>query len=494
MQIKSILLSVFHKQGLDNIAPLIKELKIKVYSTGGTLTYLQNLGLEVTSVESITNYPSILDGRVKTLHPKIFGGILARRDEAHLVQLQKYSIPQIDCVVVDLYPFEQTVAQTDDTSAIIEKIDIGGISLIRAAAKNYKDTLIIPSQDYYPELYRILDEQKGKTSLEERKRLAGASFSLSSTYDQAISNYFDAQQTIPLRYGENPHQSAQFNPKHPPIFKQLQGKALSYNNYADIHTAIELIEEFWDEKYTFAILKHNNPCGLATRDQLFDAWTDALAGDPVSSFGGILITNGTMDLKTAQAINELFYEVLIAPDFDEQALEILAKKKKRVLLRLTGKVPGDQTTKTLLHGTITQQRDLYLHQPQDWKLSAGDNLSSDQRKEMLFANRIVKHLKSNAIAITKNQQLIGIGCGQTSRVDALRQAIDKAKRFNFDLDGAVMASDAFFPFDDCVKIAHKAGILDIIQPGGSIRDKDSIDYSQKNNIRMVITGIRHFRH
>ena len=395
---------------------------------------------------------------------------------------------------MDLYPFEETVAQTNDEAAIIEKIDIGGISLIRAGAKNYKDVLIIPSQNQYQDLYEILKNQNGVTSLSDRKRLAGIAFKLSAAYDGAIASYYNPTETVSLRYGENPHQTASFAASHPNIIEQLQGKPLSFNNFTDIHAAIEIIEDFWDKRTTVAILKHNNPCGLATRDQLIDAWKTALAGDPVSSFGGIIVTNGAIDEQTATEINKLFYEVLIAPDFSSDALKILAKKKKRVLLKLTGKLPTGSNSRSILNGNITQQRDVYIHHAEDWRIVSGSTISDDLTEEMLFANTIVKHVKSNAIVITKNRQLIGMGCGQTSRIDALHQAIDKAKRFGFDFKGAVLASDAFFPFDDCVKIADSAGIQYVIQPGGSIRDQDSIDYCQTHDMTMVMTGIRHFKH
>ncbi len=485
---------MFHKQGLDAIAPILTEQNIKIYSTGGTLEYLKKLGCNVIPVEHITSYPSILDGRVKTLHPKIFGGILAQRNKAHTEQLKKYDIPAVDCVVVDLYPFVETLAKTDDEATIIEKIDIGGIALIRAAAKNYKDVLIIPSQAYYEQLYQILKKQNGVSTLQERKRLAAAAFKISSSYDKAIARYFEADNTQPLRYGENPHQNAYFIPEHPELFVRLQGKPLSYNNYMDVHAAIEIIEDFWKDHYSFAILKHNNPCGLATRPTILEAWKAALAGDPVSAFGGIIITNGIVDLVTAQQIDKLFYEVLIAKDFTTEALDLLSKKKKRVLLKLTGKLPNTDRAKQILNGTIYQQADTYRHNPTAWNVVSGNALNPTLKSEMLFANRIVKHLKSNAIAITKDRQLIGMACGQTSRVDALNQSIDKAIRFNFNFENAVLASDAFFPFDDCVRIADKVGIKYIIQPGGSIRDQDSIAYCDAHDMTMVLTGIRHFKH
>lgn len=503
-KIKSALISVFHK---DNLAPIVEkldELGVTIYSTGGTQEFIEQLGIKVIPVETLTSYPSILGGRVKTLHPKIFGGILSRRDlESDLAQLEEYQIPQIDLVIVDLYPFEKTVAGTKDEAAIIEKIDIGGISLIRAAAKNFRDVLIVPSQQQYPFLTNLLNDKKGSSSIEDRKALAKEAFNVSSHYDTAIFNYFNTVPDTPvfkqsiqpasvLRYGENPHQKAVFYGNPDGIFTKISGRELSYNNLLDIDAAVNLISEFSDT--TFAILKHNNACGIASRKKLLDAWKDALAGDPVSAFGGILISNVKIDPETAEEINKLFFEVIIAPSFDEKALDRLKQKPNRIILRQKNNSFPVKSFRTLLNGVIEQDRDLKTETASDMKLATKKAPTDAEKSDMEFANKIVKHTKSNAIVLAKNRMLLASGVGQTSRVDALKQAIDKAKIFNFDLTGSVMASDAFFPFPDCVEIAGKAGITAVIQPGGSVRDNDSIAYCNDHNIAMVMTGIRHFKH
>ena len=504
--ISSALISVYHKDGLEQIIEQIKRLNITVYSTGGTQKHLEKNGVTVNRVEDLTGYPSILDGRVKTLHPKVFGGILAKREPAHQDQLGQYDIPELDLVVVDLYPFEETVAETDDEGKIIEKIDIGGISLIRAAAKNYKDIVVVPSKEQYSELGRILSEQDGTCSLAERKSLAADAFKISSHYDTAIFNYFiegdihddvikiSSNQSKTLRYGENPHQQAQYFGDLDEEFKKLNGKELSYNNLVDIDSAIDLMREFEQDDITFAILKHTNSCGLATRDTMLAAYQAALAGDPISAFGGILITNGVIDLATAETIDQQFYEVLIAKDFDADALALLKKKKNRVLLKRNAKTPQKTKVKTLLGGYIRQNADLKIEHSADLEVKTKKAPSDHEQKQLLFANKLAKHLKSNTIVLANNNQLLGMGCGQTSRVDACKQAIDKAIRMGFSLEGAVMASDAFFPFPDCVEIAHKAGIKSVIQPGGSRNDQLSIDYCDEHDISMVYTGIRHFKH
>jgi len=506
-KIQSALISVFHKDGLDDILPLLQQSDIKVYSTGGTQALLEKAGIKVHSVESLTTYPSILDSRVKTLHPKVFGGILAKREDDHLGQLAKYDIPELDLVVVDLYPFEETLKNTDDESTIIEKIDIGGISLIRAAAKNFKDVVVIPSKDQYGDLHKILAEHGGTTDVVERKRLAMKAFQVSSHYDSCIFNYFNEPfgdkahlkvsmaEGQSLRYGENPHQTADYYGDLSQEFDILNGKALSYNNLVDIDSAIDLIREFKEEDgVTFAILKHTNSCGVAIRSTVLESYRAALAGDPISAFGGILICTHPIDLATAQEIDQQFYEVLIAPDFDEEALTLLRKKKNRRLLKRTTDQPAHLKIKTLLGGVIAQAADLTIERKEDIEVVTQRQPTSDEVTQLLLANKIVKHLKSNTIVLAKDDQLIGMGCGQTSRVDACKQAIDKAKRMGFDVAGAVMASDAFFPFPDCVQLAHEAGVMAVIQPGGSIKDKLSVEYCDAHNMAMVMTGVRHFKH
>jgi phosphoribosylaminoimidazolecarboxamide formyltransferase/IMP cyclohydrolase len=504
-KIKSALVSVFHKDGLEPIIHKMMEQGVKIYSTGGTQKFIEGLGGTVHPVEELTGYPSILDGRVKTLHPKVFGGILARREENHLGQLDKYEIPTIDLVIVDLYPFEQTVASTNDEAAIIEKIDIGGIALIRGAAKNFNDVVIVPSQDEYSDLEHILNEQDGSSTLEQRTNLAAKAFGVSSHYDSAIFNYFNRSQELPtfkrsinggesLRYGENPHQTATYHGDLDEMLEKLSGKALSFNNLVDVDAAIGLMREFKDDAPTFAVLKHTNPCGVSTRDTVLEAWHTALAADPVSAFGGILISNTEIDLDTAQEIDKLFYEVLIAPSFSKAAEELLTKKAKRVLLKIKHWDLQQKSFKSLLNGVIVQDTDLSIESEHAMKVVTKSLPSGAQMDDLMFANKCAKHLKSNTIVLAKGNQLLGMGCGQTSRVDALKQAIIKAEQFGFKLEGAVMASDAFFPFPDCVEIADKAGIKTVIQPGGSIKDQLSVDYCDQNGIAMVMTGVRHFKH
>jgi phosphoribosylaminoimidazolecarboxamide formyltransferase/IMP cyclohydrolase len=498
-KISSALNSVFYKEGMDPLVKLLHELGIKIYSTGGTQQFIEKLKIPVIPVESLTSYPSILGGRVKTLHPVVFGGILGKRDdEQHRKELDEYKIPDMDLVIVDLYPFEETVASTSDETAIIEKIDIGGPSMIRAAAKNHKDVLVVASKKDYQEVENILREQQGSTTLEQRRDFASRAFNVCSGYDIAISNYFtksahfnpfDRFATV-LRYGENPHQQGIFYGDITKLFTQLNGKELSYNNLVDVDAAVQLIQEFSDT--TFAIIKHTNPCGIASRNTVKESWDAALAGDPESAFGGVLACNAEIDKSTAGAINEIFFEVLIAPSFSEDALNVLNSKKNRILLQQTAKTNAVSQYRSLLNGVLSQQNDTGNFSR--WEETGARPASESEKQDLEFANLVCKHLKSNAIALVKNKQLIGKGCGQTSRIDSLRQSIDKARQFNFDLKGAVLASDAFFPFDDCVKMSHEAGITAFIQPGGSIRDKDSIEYCKANGLAMVITGMRHFKH
>jgi len=501
--IQSALISVYSKEGLDRIVKKLNELSVDIYSTGGTEKFIAGMGIPVTKVEELTSYPSILGGRVKTLHPKVFGGILARREEAgDLEQLGEYQIPEIDLVVVDLYPFEDTVRSGATEQEIIEKIDIGGISLIRAAAKNFKDVLVVASRDEYDSLYTLLESGEGRTSLEDRKAFAAQAFNVSSHYDSEIFKFFDAgkmgalkiseSSSRKLRYGENPHQQGHFYGELDKMFEQLHGKEISYNNLLDIDAAHGLIGEF--EECTFAILKHNNACGLATRDTLVDAWKDALAGDPISAFGGVLITNREIDQETAEEMNKLFFEVSIAPSYTEDALKVLQQKKNRIILVQKGAGTAKKTVRTALNGVLVQDRDLSTEQESQMKQATKNTASPEQLADLVFANKIVKHTKSNAIVLAKNQQLVASGVGQTSRVDALKQSIEKALHFKFDLEGAVMASDAFFPFSDSVEIADKAGVKAVVQPGGSVRDQDSIDYCDAFGLAMVFTGIRHFKH
>ncbi|MCL2512210.1 MAG: bifunctional phosphoribosylaminoimidazolecarboxamide formyltransferase/IMP cyclohydrolase [Bacteroidales bacterium] len=503
------LISVFDKTNIAEIAKKLTENHVVILSTGGTFDYLRQLdipNMQLHAVEDLTGYPSILGGRVKTLHPKIFGGILARREEeSDMQQLQQYNIPEVDLIIVDLYPFEATLAATNDEAEIIEKIDIGGISLIRAAAKNFNDVVIVASKHQYAPLLDILNEKGAETTLEERKWFAKEAFAVSSGYDTAIFNYFDkgedsyfrhAENNAKiLRYGENPHQRGLFYGDFEALFEQMQGKEISYNNLLDIDAAVSLMNDFSDT--TFAILKHNNACGVASRETVLEAWNDALAADPVSAFGGILITNDIIDKATAEEINKLFFEVIIAPDYDIAALEILSQKKNRIILIYKEKygVPSNTVQfRSLLNGVLVQDKDLSVETTDDLNIVTAKQPDSDKITDLLFANKLVKHTKSNAIILVKDRQLLASGTGQTSRVDALRQAIAKAHAFGFDLNGAVMASDAFFPFSDCVEIAGEAGIKTVVQPGGSIRDQEVIDFCNEHDIAMVCTGVRHFKH
>ena len=540
-KIQSALISVFYKEGLEKIIQLLLEHKVIIYSTGGTQTFIETLGVKVVPVEDLTTYPSILGGRVKTLHPSVFGGILGKRDdETHMQEMKQYKIPEIDLVIVDLYPFEETVAATTDENSIIEKIDIGGPSMIRGAAKNFKDVVVIAAKKDYAALEDMLREQKAETTIAQRKDFAAKAFEVVANYDVSIAKYFNlpVRQAGPseslyflksittpkaMRYGENPHQSGIFYGDLNKLFDQLNGKELSYNNLVDVDAAMQLINDISpspseegvldsdNSKMTiaksdsknppsegtevvFAIIKHTNVCGISQRSTIKESWDAALAGDPESAFGGVLVCNATIDKTTAQDINEIFFEVLIAPAFDQEALATLKSKKNRILLRQ--KVPGpsvpSEMYRSLLNGVLVQGTDQGNYT--EWKETGGRETTTAEKEDLVFANLICKHLKSNAIALVKNKQLIGKGCGQTSRIDSLRQAIDKAQQFKFDLKGAVMSSDAFFPFDDCVKLGHEAGITAFIQPGGSIRDNDSIQYSKANNLAMVMTGLRHFKH
>ncbi|GAB7256202.1 bifunctional phosphoribosylaminoimidazolecarboxamide formyltransferase/IMP cyclohydrolase [uncultured Polaribacter sp.] len=503
--IKSALISVFHKDGLEPIVRKLNELNVTIYSTGGTEKFIKDLGINVVPVEDVTSYPSILGGRVKTLHPKVFGGILNRQDhEGDVAELKEYNIPQIDLVIVDLYPFEKTVASGAPEQDIVEKIDIGGISLIRASAKNFKDTFTVSSMDQYDAFLSILDEGNGKTTLEQRKNFAAKSFNISSHYDTAIFNYFNADETPALklsetnakvlRYGENPHQKGYFFGDLEAIFDKLHGKELSYNNLLDVDAAVNLIEEFKGEAPTFAILKHNNACGFAQRETIKQAYVDALAGDPVSAFGGILIANTEIDAATAEEIHKLFCEVVIAPSYSEEALAILKGKKNRIILVQKEVALPTTTIRTCLNGNLVQDKDSITDKLEDLKYVTNNKPTQSELDDLLFASKLCKNTKSNTIILVKNKQLLAGGTGQTSRVDALNQAIEKATSFKFDLEGSVMASDAFFPFPDCVEIADKAGIKSVIQPGGSIKDQLSIDYCNDNNLSMVMTGTRHFKH
>ena len=503
VKIKSALISVFDKGNLEPIVKKLNQLGVTIYSTGGTQTFIEGLGVGVERVEDLTDYPSILGGRVKTLHPKVFGGILGRRDlDADKEQMGQYAIPEIDLVIVDLYPFEDTVASGASHSDIIEKIDIGGISLIRAAAKNYKDVVIVPSKNQYQNLIDLLEHKGGITSEDERKQFALSAFNVSSHYDSEIFNYFDGdnQSSLKLsestsqvlRYGENPHQKGAFYGDLNQMFEKLNGKELSYNNLLDVDAAVNLIAEFKDT--TFAVLKHNNACGVASRPTVLEAWKDALAGDPVSAFGGVLITNSKVDKATAEEIQKLFFEVLIAPAYDEDALPVLKSKKNRIILIQNDVALSNKSVRTALNGTLVQEKDLKMETIDDLNSVTNKIATDTEKNDLIFAGKICKHTKSNTIVFAKNNTLISSGTGQTSRVDALKQAIEKAEAFGFSLEGSVMASDAFFPFPDCVELAKNAGIKAVVQPGGSIKDQDSIDYCNANEIAMVMTGIRHFKH
>ena len=499
-KITSALISVFYKDGLELLARELHNQGITIYSTGGTQNFIENFGIEVVPVEDLTTFPSILGGRVKTLHPSVFGGILGRRDNVQDVQEMKdFQIPTIDLVIVDLYPFQETVASTKDESLIIEKIDIGGPSMIRAAAKNFNDVTVVASKDDYAKLVDLLHTQAGSLTLEQRRNFAAKAFQIVADYDIAINNYFNKEKPLTvvgagketvLRYGENPHQHAIFYGDLGECFDQLHGKEISYNNLVDIDAAIELIKEF--DQTTFAIIKHTNVCGIAMREEAAHAWEYALAGDPESAFGGVLVCNASIDLSTAQAINEIFFEVLIAPGFDKEALDVLKSKKNRILLQLLSTNTTSNIYKNAVNGTLQQGKDVGSFAK--WEEVGGRESNQREKEDLVFANLVCKHLKSNAIVLIKNKQLVGKGCGQTSRVDATRLAIEKANQFNFDLNGSVLASDAFFPFNDSIQLAHQAGVTAFIQPGGSIRDKDSIDYCVANNLTMVMTGTRHFKH
>ena len=527
-KIQSALISVFYKDGLEPIVQQLSKLGITIYSTGGTQTFIEKMGIKVIPVEDLTTYPSILGGRVKTLHPSVFGGILGKRDDnTHIQEMKQYNIPEIDLVIVDLYPFEETVASTTDEKLIIEKIDIGGPSMIRGAAKNFRDVLVIAAKKDYEALENLLAEQKGETTLEQRKSFAAKAFEVVAHYDVAIANYFHTDESqyflesIPgsrvMRYGENPHQKGIFYGDLSKLFDQLNGKELSYNNLTDVDAAMQLIKDATflnspqgetlnpgnpvsiqekslveNGEIVFAIIKHTNVCGVAKRATVKKSWDAALAGDPESSFGGVLVCNGAIDKATAEAISEIFFEVLIAPAYNEDALVILKSKKNRILLQVKAQPAAAQQYKSVLNGVLVQGTD--EGNVAEWKEAGGRETTAAEKDDLLFANLVCKHLKSNAIALVKNNQLIGKGCGQTSRIDSLRQAIEKAKQFDFDLNGAVMASDAFFPFNDCVQLGHEAGITAFIQPGGSIRDTDSIEYCKTHNLAMVITGLRHFKH
>lgn len=504
-KINSALISVYHKDGLEEILHVLNELNVKLLSTGGTQEFIQSLGYECETVEDITGYPPILGGRVKTLHPKIFGGILYRRDnEGDRKLLKAYGIPSIDLVIVDLYPFEETVASGGSEEEIIEKIDIGGISLIRAAAKNYKDVLIVASKQQYRSLLQLLNEKKGDSDLDDRRWFAKEAFAVSSQYDAAIFNYFDkdnfsalrlaVNESKKLRYGENPHQRGVFFGNFDEMFEQLHGKEISYNNLLDIDAAVSLIADF--DETSVAILKHNNACGMASRPTVREAWEAALQADPVSAYGGIVITNRTINREAAELINSIFFEVIIAPEYDKEAFEILSQKKNRIILvqKSLSKTASSFQYRSALNGLLMQDKDTKVELADDLKVVTKKVPTAGEIEDLIFANKLVKHTKSNAIVLAKNKQLLASGTGQTSRVDALKQAIEKAKSFNFDLEGAVMASDAFFPFPDCVEIAHNEGISAVIQPGGSIRDNESIAYCDEHDMSMVFTGIRHFKH
>jgi len=504
-KIKTALISVYHKDHLENLVKTLHDFNVELFSTGGTYSFIEKLNIPCHGVESLTGYPSILGGRVKTLHPKVFGGILARRDVAQdLEELEKFGIPEIDLVVVDLYPFEDTVSSGASEDDIIEKIDIGGISLLRAAAKNYKDTLVVSSRSQYLRIEELLKSSGGACTLEDRKQFATEAFDITSQYDAAIFNHFNTKGLVssfkvserhsrPLRYGENPHQKASFYGNLDEMFDQLNGKELSFNNLVDTESVLALLEEFPDQ-IAFIIIKHTNACGVALGNSVLEAYTKALECDPVSAFGGVLATNTPIDKDAALAISELFFEILIAPDFGEEALDILKSKKNRILLKQKQLLNTRNQFKSLLNGIIVQDKDAKTDSLDDLKTVTNIHGDETMLNTFLFASKICKHTKSNAIVLAKEGQLLASGVGQTSRVDALEQAIEKAKRFGFDIQGSVMASDAFFPFPDCVEIAHDAGVIGVIQPGGSIRDQDSIDYCNSKGMVMVTTGIRHFKH
>jgi len=502
-KIKTALVSVYHKDGLDEILTELNKLGVRFISTGGTRSFIESLGFPCDAVEDATGYPSILGGRVKTLHPNIFGGILCRRDlPEDMKQIKAYDIQEIDLVIVDLYPFEETVASGAGEQDIIEKIDIGGISLIRAAAKNFKDVIIVASKKQYQPLKKLLEEKQGKSDISDRKFFAKEAFAVSSSYDSSIFSYMDDGEStafryaednaMHLRYGENPHQKGTFYGDFNTMFDQLHGREISYNNLLDIESAVNLISEF--NETTVAILKHNNACGIASRPTVVEAWKDALAGDPVSAYGGIIVSNKKIDQAAAEEINTIFFEIIIAPEYDQDALTILQQKKNRIILVQKQTASGNKQFRSLLNGVLVQDKDLSIQTADDLKLVTNRPLQGTEVEDLLFANKLVKHTKSNAIILVKDKQLCAGGTGQTSRVDALRQAIEKAGSFGFDLKGSVMASDAFFPFPDCVEIAGNAGVTAVVQPGGSVNDKLSVEYCNEHNISMVMTGVRHFKH
>ncbi|MDD2344955.1 MAG: bifunctional phosphoribosylaminoimidazolecarboxamide formyltransferase/IMP cyclohydrolase [Bacteroidales bacterium] len=503
-RIKTALISVYNKDGIDAIVHLLDKQGVTIYSTGGTFDYIKSLGIEAKTIESLTGYPSILGGRVKTLHPKVFGGILFRRESPKdIKQVVDFQLPQIDLVIVDLYPFEETVKQTSNEAEIIEKIDIGGISLIRAAAKNFNDVLCVASSYLYPNLLEVLTAQKAQSTLVDRKYFAAHAFAVSSHYDTSIFNYFNKNQDIPalkisenqsnaLRYGENPHQNAAFYGNLEEVFEKLNGKEISYNNTLDIDAAIHLIQDFSEP--TVAIIKHNNACGIASCKSLSTAWDKALFSDPLSAFGGIICVNRKIDEETAQKMNSLFFEILIAPDFDEKALEIVCSKKNRIVLKLKDIKLPKTNIRSALNGFLCQEKDVVKYEEYDIQMVTTQKPDRRELEDLIFADKVVKHTKSNAIVLVKNNMMIASGMGQTSRVDALKQAIEKAKSFGFDLKGAVMASDAFFPFPDCIEIANEVGITAVIQPGGSLKDQDSTDACNRFNMSMIHTGKRHFKH
>ena len=497
VKIKSALISVYNKDGIDTIVTELHKRNVTIFSTGGTQKHIENLNVPVVPVEDLTFYPSILGGRVKTLHPKVFGGILNRRDDASdQEQLKKYEIPSIDLVIVDLYPFSETVNDGGTDDEIIEKIDIGGIALIRAAAKNFNDVVIIPSVDNYLPLISLLKNQNGETNLSQRQAFAKNAFQVSSEYDKQINKWFKPSDDniSTLRYGENPHQKGEFHGDLDSVFTKVHGKDLSYNNLLDVDAAVCLMHEFVNCKPTFAILKHNNACGLSTRNKIEDAYEDALAGDPISAFGGVLISNKEISEDCAQKMHSLFFEVVLAPSYSNKALEILKQKKNRIILIQKDFSPSKQIVRTAFNGLLKQNRDLLTETENEFKAVTKKTPTALEIEDLIFANKIAKHTKSNTIVLAKNQQLLASGTGQTSRVDALNQAIQKANTFKFDLNNCVMASDAFFPFPDCVEIAHKAGVGSVVHPGGSIKDQLSIDYCDSVDMKMVITGTRHFKH